>query len=275
MNDLIENNSEIFNANYDSFKLYLNEISMYPILSKEQEKELFVEYQNGNKSARDKIIKCNLRFVVHVSKNYFYKTISIMDLIQEGNLALVKAFEKFDSSKDVRFCTYAGWCIKKDIERYIAKSSSILKISFNGFENLNKIKKYINHYYLINHRIPDLNNISETLGYSKEEIIGALRVMNDVQSLDSTINENDITTLYDLVPDTNNDEYDICDISKLSEILGENELSVIKLKHGFTNGVPYRTREICEILNVPRTTVYKYEQKAYRKIRNYISKINK
>ena len=214
--ELLESNSiELYNedivVNYneendkfvkyeDSLRTYLRMIGQFPLLTPEQEVSLALAYQNGDMIAREKIIKSNLRLVVSIAKRYHSTTLSLDDLIQEGNMGLQKAVEKYDPTKGFKFSTYATWWIRQHIVRAIADKERLIRTPVHHYEKIRIIQKYISEYNKVNGEPPTAKEISQATGIRLETVNEVLINSTDCCSLETPIGEDGDTLLKEFVP---------------------------------------------------------------------------
>lgn len=185
----------------DSFRTYLRMIGQFPLLTPEQEVSLALAYQNGDVRARDQIIKSNLRLVVSIAKKYRSTTLSIDDLVQEGNMGLQKAVEKYDPTKGFKFSTYATWWIRQHIVRAIADKERLIRTPVHQYEKIRLVQKYIAEYSKENGENPTAKEISQGTGIRLETVNEILANSTDCCSLETPIGEEGETLLKELVPD--------------------------------------------------------------------------
>ena len=281
--DLIFNNTDKFQS-VDGVKEYINSINCIPLLSAEEEKELALKVKNGDKDARKKFVESNLRLVLYVEKKYNGYELTYMDLIQEGNLALIFAVDRFDVSLVYRFSTFATIIINQKVFRAICLKGSQIRI----LEYLNKKIRLLKSTYvsLYNKKGSDItySDLSNELGISVEEIEYLYSLQNSTLSINSKINEDDNSEIIDLIPSEDNieDEYSkkdllekillIIESSKLNDI----EKTVIMLRYGLTDGKVWKLKEIGEIYGISGEKTRQIEERDLRKIRksSYLKKID-
>ena len=185
----------------NSVKLYLKEIGEYPLLSKEEEIKVAEKAANGSIKAREKLINCNLRLVVYIAKKYEGKGLSFLDLIQEGNLGLIKAVEKFDYTKGYKFSTYATYWIKQSISKAIMEQSRNIRIPINIIERISAIRKAEKDYQQAFEKTPSQEEIAAILKLDIKKVKEAYDWMNDTTSLDISIGEDEDVTIGSFVED--------------------------------------------------------------------------
>ncbi|HEY9595722.1 MAG TPA: sigma-70 family RNA polymerase sigma factor, partial [Spirochaetia bacterium] len=191
---------EIAFSSDDSLKSYFAQIKRAKLLTFEEELELSRRIQSGDEQARARLIECNLRLVVRIAKNYITPEVSILDLIQEGNLGLMKAASKYDYRRQVRFSTYASWWIKQAIVRSLSNKKRAIRLPHRQEEKLRKINKIYNALSQVLMREPTLLEIANEIGLDEEEVASIINSSGSVASLDSTLSA-DSGSLHDVVED--------------------------------------------------------------------------
>jgi RNA polymerase primary sigma factor len=263
-------------ADLDSVSLYLKQISAIPLLSAEEEKALGIRIAEGDKKAADELVSHNLRLVVSIAKRYRGCGISLLDLIQEGNIGLMKAAEKFDLEKGCRFNTHATWWIRQTINRALADKSRTIRIPSNVSELVNKIKKVSTPMIQKLNRFPTPQELSAELGIEIEKIETALDMSQMISSLDVPIGEDEETSVGDLIADPHLEN----PIKKLTEecnkeivesvlsTLTKREADVLRRRFGIETGEPQTLEEIGQSYGVTRERIRQIETKAMRKMRH-------
>lgn len=257
----------------DDIRTYLVQMAKYPLLTADEEIELGEKALLGDKVSREKLINCNLRLVVSIAKRYTGKGLDFLDLIQEGNLGLIRTVDKFDPTKGYKFSTYATWWIKQGITRAIADKSRIVRIPVHAYEIIRKIKSYISAYKNVNGEEPDIKTISKDLNISEDKINEYLIYFTDVGSLDKKINEEDDTLVGDgvasnvFVEDEVMNNSLIEDIDKALGCLTEREREVVEQRFGLKTGFGKTLEEVGSEFNVTRERIRQIEAKALRKIK--------
>lgn len=288
--NVIEDNDEIhFNISeyiekskdVDFLKMYMEEMSMYPVLPKEEILELFKKYEKGDESARNKIINHNLRLVVSIAKKYVGHNILLADLIQEGNIGLMKAFDKFDYKLGYSFTTYATWWIKQSVGRSIPDSSQAIRIPVHAYELISKIAKYCDQYISENGFYPSYDEISYATGANRYhiDIYKSIVTNNYVVSLDAPVgnaSEDIDATLGDFIP-SDNDEIEDAENNMIysqfkddliNSSLSDKEKKVIFLRYGLFDGKNRTLEEVGKVMGVTRERIRQIEVKAFKKIRS-------
>ena len=260
----------------DSVKAYLREIGRYPLLTEEEEKELTVRMQNGDEEAKQKLVTSNLRLVVSIAKPYIRNELEFLDLIQEGNMGLIKAIEKFDINKGCKISTYATWWIRQGITRAIADKSRTIRIPVHMLEIMNRFVRMSKKLTLELGREPSVEEISKALDIEVERANEIVQYSQTTKSLDETVGEEEDGRLLDFVADTETEgpekvaerkilQEEIKDI--LDNVLTERESRVIRARFGMDDGIPKTLEEIGQKLNVTRERIRQIEAKALRKLR--------
>ena len=260
----------------DPVKQYLKEIGDYPLLTIEEEIELAKRIEKGDESAKLMLADSNLRLVVSIAKRYVGRGLSFLDLIQEGNLGLLKAVEKFDHAKGYKFSTYATWWIRQAITRAIADQSRTIRIPVHMSEVINKTYRVSRTLMQELGREPSEQEIADVMGLPTEKVREILKVSADPISLDSPIGEEDDSHLGDFIKDERimgpeeAAAYSMLQdqIAKLLETLTEREQRVLTLRFGLQDGRSRTLEEVGKEFNVTRERIRQIEAKALRKLRH-------
>ena len=260
----------------DPVRMYLKEIGKISLLSLEEELELSKRIDEGDEEAKSILAESNLRLVVSIAKRYVGRNLSFLDLIQEGNIGLMKAVDKFDSSKGYKFSTYATWWIRQAITRAIADQAKTIRVPVHMVETINKLKRVQRQMTLELDREPTEEELSKELGMPEEKIREIIKISLDPLSLETPIGEEEDSHLGDFVKDENSlspEEYAINEVLKdeISELLltlTEREEQVIKLRFGLVDGTCRTLEEIGSIFGVTRERIRQIEAKALRKLRH-------
>ncbi|HWT26449.1 MAG TPA: RNA polymerase sigma factor RpoD [Mobilitalea sp.] len=260
----------------DPVHLYLKEIGNYPLLSLADEIELAKKIEQGDENARKLLAESNLRLVVSIAKRYVGRGLSFLDLIQEGNLGLIKAVEKFDYTKGYKFSTYATWWIRQAITRSIADQSRTIRIPVHMSEVINKTYRVSRNLLQTLGREPSEQELADALNLPIEKVREILKVSADPISLDTPIGEEDDSHLGDFIRDDtvmgpeDAASYSLLrdQITKLLDTLTEREQRVLILRFGLKDGRSRTLEEVGKEFNVTRERIRQIEAKALRKLRH-------
>ena len=260
----------------DSVKVYLKEIGRVPLLTPEEEIELAMRINNDDEDAKKRLLEANLRLVVSIAKRYVGRGMQLLDLIQEGNLGLIKAVDKFDYTKGFKFSTYATWWIRQAITRAIADHSKLIRIPVHMVETMNKVKKVKNQLLHEKDREPTEEEIAEKLDIPVEKVREILRVAQEPVSLETPIGEEEDSHLGDFIPDDEAQApVDAASQALMREQLTEvlktltpREARVLSLRYGLEDGNPKTLEEVGKEFNVTRERIRQIEAKALRKLRH-------
>lgn len=259
----------------DSMKLYLHEIGSIPLLTAEQEVEIAKRIESGDIQARDQLISANLRLVVSIAKRYLGRGLSVEDLIQNGNIGLMKAVEKFDYTKGYKFSTYATWWIRQAITRSVADQGRLVRIPVHMNEKIFKYARAKKDFLQNFGFEPSNQDIADQLGWRVENVEHISSIVTNPTSLDASIGEDDDSSLIDFVQDENAADADtIITNYELTEILRtlmgpltEREKGVLVYRFGLDGAAPLTLEEVGEIYGVTRERIRQLEAKAIRKIK--------
>ena len=260
----------------DPVKVYLKEIGRVPLLSAEEEVELAIKMSQGDVAAKKRLSEANLRLVVSIAKRYVGRGMQFLDLIQEGNLGLIKAVEKFDHTKGVKFSTYATWWIRQAITRAIADQARTIRIPVHMVETINKVKKVNSQLLHENGHEPTNEQIAEKLEMPVEKVREIMRVAQEPVSLETPIGEEEDSHLGDFIPDEDAPApSDVASHTMLKEQLAEvlstltpREEKVLRLRFGLEDGRSRTLEEVGKEFNVTRERIRQIEAKALRKLRH-------
>ena len=260
----------------DPVKVYLKEIGRVPLLSAEEEVELAIKMSQGDVAAKKRLSEANLRLVVSIAKRYVGRGMQFLDLIQEGNLGLIKAVEKFDHTKGFKFSTYATWWIRQAITRAIADQARTIRIPVHMVETINKVKKVNSQLLHENGHEPTNEQIAEKLEMPVEKVREIMRVAQEPVSLETPIGEEEDSHLGDFIPDEDAPApSDVASHTMLKEQLAEvlstltpREEKVLRLRFGLEDGRSRTLEEVGKEFNVTRERIRQSEAKALRKLRH-------
>ena len=276
--DIILNDAEItkdVNIN-DPVRMYLKEIGRISLLTPEEEMELSIKVANGDEEAKNRLAESNLRLVVSIAKRYVGRGLLFLDLIQEGNIGLMKAVDKFDYDKGYKFSTYATWWIRQAITRALADQARTIRVPVHMVETINKMARIQRQLTLELNREPSEEEIAKKMGISVEKVRDVIKISQDPVSLETPIGEEDDSHLGDFVKDINTmtpEEYATNEILKeeikaVLETLQEREQEVLELRFGLIDGTSHTLEEVGKRFNVTRERIRQIEAKALRKLRH-------
>jgi RNA polymerase primary sigma factor len=260
----------------DSTSLYLKQIGNIPLLSAEEERELAVKIANGDKEAKKKLVNHNLRLVIGIANRYKGCGVSFLDLIQEGNLGLMTAAEKYEVEKGFRFSTFATWWVRQYISRAITYQSKVIKIPSHIVELQQKIKKTSNDFIYSTGREPTEKELAEILNIDIDKIQTAMDFSHAVTSLDTPVDDDEETTIGDLTPDDGMEPPGASLIKEANKqiveevflSLDEREANIIKMRFGIGYDHCLTLEEVGEKFSLSRERIRQLETKALRKLRN-------
>lgn len=260
----------------DPVRMYLKEIGKVPLLSAEEEIELAKRMENGDQEAKKRLAEANLRLVVSIAKRYVGRGMLFLDLIQEGNLGLIKAVEKFDYRKGYKFSTYATWWIRQAITRAIADQARTIRIPVHMVETINKLIRVSRQLLQELGREPTPEEISEEMGMPVDRVREILKISQEPVSLETPIGEEEDSHLGDFIQDDNVPvPAEAASFTllreQLVEVLGtltEREQKVLRLRFGLDDGRARTLEEVGKEFNVTRERIRQIEAKALRKLRH-------
>ena len=260
----------------DPVRMYLKEIGTVPLLTAEEELKLAKRKAEGDQVAKERLIEANLRLVVSIAKRYTGRGMSFLDLVQEGNLGLIKGVEKFDYTKGYKLSTYATWWIRQSVTRALADQARTIRVPVHMVETINKMSKMQRKLTLELGYEPSVAELAEALDMTEEKVMEIMQIAREPASLETPIGEEDDSNLGDFVADSNavtpegNVESVMLreHIDSLLEDLKERERQVIVLRFGLEDGHPRTLEEVGKEFNVTRERIRQIEAKALRKLRN-------
>ncbi len=259
----------------DSVKQYLKEIGTYPLLTGQQELQLAERIACGDQMAQQKLIEANLRLVVSIAKRYANQGLSLLDLIQEGNIGLMRAAQKFDYKRGFRFSTYATWWIRQAISRAIAEHSRTIHVPVHVVEIIYKIKRIARRIYQEDGMEALPEQIAAEIGLPKERVVELLSVCDQPVSLDAPVADDEQYHLADTIEDvTNNAPVDQVThhmqrtyIEQAMMVLNERERTILEMRYGLKDGRMHTLDEISSFFKLTRERIRQIEVKALRKMR--------
>ena len=267
---------DISSTTQDPVKMYLKDIGKVPLLSAEEEIELAKRMEAGDEAAKKKLAESNLRLVVSIAKRYVGRGMLFLDLIQEGNLGLLKAVEKFDYRKGYKFSTYATWWIRQAITRAIADQARTIRIPVHMVETINKVTRVSRDLLQKLGREPLPEEVGEVMGLPKERVQEIMKIAQEPVSLETHIGEEEDSHLGDFIQDESiptpveatNQTLLHEQLDDVVSTLTEREQRVIKLRFGWDDGRPRTLEEVGKEFNVTRERIRQIEAKALRKLRH-------
>ncbi|MDC7241666.1 MAG: RNA polymerase sigma factor RpoD/SigA [Spirochaetales bacterium] len=261
-------------TSYDSsLKFYLDEISRYPLLTFEEEVMLAEKIAEGDEAARQRMINSNLRLVVKMARSYQISGVSLMDLIQEGNLGLIKAAERYDFKKNVRFCTYAAWWIKQAITRFLTDRSRSIRLPYRKEESLRHIQDFMHNFNIEHNRAPSLKEISEGTKVKYNDVVSIMEFSSNPVSLYAETNVENGTLIDIIEDDSYNPDGELfkkCaeeDTRNSLERLKKKERDIIRYRYNFVDGEKYTLKTIGEKMGISPETVRQIEIRALKKLK--------
>lgn len=270
---MVEDASELPAVN--SVQLYFQQINRIPLLTQEEEVSLAKRSLTGDTEASKRLVEANLRLVVSIAKHYHSSTLSFMDLVQEGNIGLCRAAEKFDYTKGYRFSTYATWWVRQTITRALADQDRVIRIPTNLVEYHNKMSKIIAQYQTEYGTAPSIEELMEETGWTKERVSTLLDLTMSTASLETPVGDEEEATMGDLIPDNTYNpvaeamhEADKQVILSVLNTLTEKERDVMTLRFGIGTDNPLTLEEVGEKYNVTRERIRQIENRALKKLRH-------
>ncbi len=259
-----------------SLDQYLREISRYPLITREEEVVLAQAIKTGSEEALDKLVRSNLRFVVSVAKKYQNQGVSLSDLINEGNLGLIRAAHKFDETKGIKFISYAVWWIRQAILQALAEQSRIVRVPLNRAGTLHRIGKRSAALQQELGREPTVEEIAEGMDISRDEVAKTLSISQSHLSLDAPLTPGEDNKLLDYLPDTQNagpdqETFERALTESIEEVLGtlkDREAKILRLYFGLEGQEPMTLEEIGSMMGITRERVRQIKEKALARLRH-------
>ena len=267
----------------DAIKLYLKDIRDLPLLSAVEERELAEKVKKGNKKARQTMIKSNLRLVINIAKKYSYLGVPMLDLIEEGNLGLMKAVTKYEPSKGYRFSTYAAWWIKQFITRAVANQGKTVRIPVYVMEMLMRFRKVKKHLFQKLKKDPQLSDIAEVMNMPVTRIRQLNHMASNIASLNAPIGESGDSEFMDLIED----ETIVNSVDELSKFMlheriegllakmTDREREILHLRFGLKDGTPHTLRDTAKRFGITRERVRQIEVACMHKLRKMMEEQEK
>ena len=260
----------------DPIREYLKEIGSIPLLSAEEETELAKRKAQGDTAAAKQLVEANLRLVVSIAKHYTGRGMSFLDLVQEGNIGLMRAVEKFDYAKGYRLSTYATWWVKQAITRALADQSRTIRLPVHMVETVNRIRRAQRALSVTLGREPSMEELAKNLGMTARKVTELLQASGDTVSLETPVGDEDGSSLGDFVADNSNESTEekaesVLLREEIDEMLGglsPREREVIILRFGLETGKPMTLEEVGRRFKVTRERIRQIETAALRKLRN-------
>lgn len=260
----------------DSLDIYFNQMGKHKVLTPEEEIELAKKMEEGDKDARAALIESNLRLVINIAKKYLGCGMNIDDLIQEGNVGLIRAADRFDYKKGFKFSTYATWWIQQSIKRSLSNNMRLIRIPVHRVDTYLKYRKIAKELEEKDGVPPTLKEVADIMEISEKSLADTIDMVIDIKSLNTKVSGEDDTEFGSFVEDTHSTspekEYENKDMSRIiQEIideLPERERDIIKYRYGFTTGQPMTLQEIATKYDISRERVRQIEAIALKKLRN-------
>jgi RNA polymerase primary sigma factor len=267
---------QVTNRETPSLDKYLHEIGKVELISTEEEVELARRIKNGDEQALDKLIKANLRFVVSVSKQYQNQGLSLPDLINEGNVGLIKAAQRFDETRGFKFISYAVWWIRQSILQALAEQARIVRLPLNKIGSINRINKAFSDLEQLFEREPSVQEIAEALEMASEDVKETIKSAARHVSMDAPIKDDEESTLYDLLLSkyTPSPDKELLtdslrrEIDRVLSMLTYREANILRLYFGLNSKYQYTLEEIGQEFNLTRERVRQIKEKAIKRLKN-------
>jgi len=267
---------QVTNRELPSLDKYLQEIGRETLITPEEEVELARRVHQGDAKALDKLVRANLRFVVSVSKQYQNQGLTLPDLINEGNIGLIKAAERYDETKGFKFISYAVWWIRQSILQALSEQARIVRLPLNKIGTLNKLNRASARLEQQYSRTPTISELAEELNISTHEVSGILSIATRPSSLDAPLGSEDDSNLYDLLynDESDNPENQLMrdslryEIERSLQFLSEREAQILRLFYGLNSSLPHSLDEIAEYFDLTRERVRQIKEKAIQRLKN-------
>ena len=266
---------QITNRNVGTLDKYLADIAKEALLTTEEEVELAQRIKAGDQAALDKLVRANLRFVVSVAKQYQNQGLSLQDLINEGNLGLVKAAQRFDETRGFKFISYAVWWIRQSILQAIAEQSRLVRLPLNQVGSVNKITRELNKFEQEHERKPSVDEIAERVDLPEDKIADAMKANSRHVSMDAPIADGEDSSMIDfLAGDSSNTDRELAieslkaEVSRILKLLTDKEQKVLRAFFGIDGSPEMTLDEIGEKYNLTRERVRQIKEKALRRLRH-------
>ena len=260
----------------NAMKMYLKEIEEYPMLSAKEEVELAKAIIDSSEEAKEKFINANYRLVVSIAKRYRKESVDMLDLIQAGNIGLIKAVEKYDYKKGFKFSTYATWWIKQSITRYIDDCENTIRIPVHLHQRINFVKRKKQELANVLQREPSMEELAEVCELEVDKVLAILKRDKNIVSLDTPIKEDEDSSLVEFIPsDAHFGDVVIHEVEqnnlreKIDEVLtglSDQEQQVLRMRFGLDDDTPKTLEEIGKVFGVTRERIRQIEAKAIRKL---------
>ena len=265
----------ITNRESASLDKYLQEIGHEELLTTDEEVELAQRIRKGDKRALERLTKANLRFVVSVAKQYQNQGLSLPDLINEGNVGLIKAAEKFDETRGFKFISYAVWWIRQSILQAIAEQSRLVRLPLNQVGSVNKIARELNRFEQEHERKPSVDEIAERVDWPEDKIADAMKANSRHVSMDAPIADGEDSSMIDFLAggDSSNTDRELAieslkaEVSRILKLLSDKEQKVVRAFFGIDGSPEMTLDEIGEKYNLTRERVRQIKEKALRRLR--------
>lgn len=278
----IKISNSITNRDSAALERYLSDISKVPQISPDEEVELARRIKEGDRAALDKLVTANLRFVVSIAKTYQNQGVSLTDLINEGNIGLMNAAERFDETRGFKFISYAVWWIRQGIINAIAEQSRVVRLPLNQVSTINRIRKESARLEQDLQRAPTLEELSECVGLPEYKVAELMKMTNRTQALEAPTLQNEDTKFIDTLIFDNDEDTDkgimreslAQDLNTVLSALPEKEQQVLRLYYGFEEKREYTLDEISACTQLSRERVRQIKERALKRLRNSTNKDN-